>query len=444
LSAFVEAVPQEGMDARWAFESVRYQITVVNWIDYRASVTKVDTWSFHKDGLDRGWHDMLKVVDLTTEGGWLGPDGSVLLRASCFCAHECSLRLGPDYSSQKEIGLPSWESHEPLPTSLLQSLSHINAFKNLLSPGQVDPENHRQDPGLLVLLRDLFTAGGDEASEVRLCKPGPALQALGWHGVDTWGGKGPGELLADLCMGLERLDFKKLFQVELENYIECCDVDFASVRREPSYAIKLPMRSPCGRLLDGVIDSFRQVLAEELLEGENAYEAEGHGKQRARKGVRISRLPPVLVLEVARFSFDIATMQPAFVDTRFEFPTELKFTEFFADSGAYRLHTVISHDTKTGSYNAHVCPSSETDKKWVKYTNEGLVVPCSEYSAVTSKYGERSLKLWNYFDHGPETLRTQSCPTSACKETACTLVYVCEAPAQGAEHSPDAMSLTHA
>lgn len=445
LSAFVEAVQQESMDARWTVESVRYQITLINWIDYRASITKVDTHTFSKDVIDRGWHDMQRVCDMTVGRGWLGPDGSVLLRASCLCPFDCALRVGPDYSSQKELGLPSWNSHEPLPTSLLQTLSHIKPLEDLLRPVQEDLDSRQRDSGLLVLLRDLFRADENGASEVRL-DPRPVLQALTWHSLNGWDGRGPGELLGELCDGLEKLDFKALFRIELDNYIECCDVDFASVRREPCYAIKLPMRSTGGRSLGGVMDSFREVLAEELLDGENAYEADGHGKQRARKGIRISRLPRVLFLEVSRFSFDMATMQPAFVDTRFEFPIDLTLTEFVADSGAYRLHAVISHDTSLGNYNAHVRSSSESGQpnKWVKYTTDGLAVPCSEFSAVTSKYGGNKLKLWNYFAHDPQTLRAQSCPTSACKEAACTLVYVSDAPAQGSEQGPQALSLTDA
>merc|ERR1719350_2008763 len=65
VSAFVEADPVENLDPRWVFHSVKYQITVVNWLDYRRSVTKTDSWTFSKDGIDRGWHDMVRTADLS-------------------------------------------------------------------------------------------------------------------------------------------------------------------------------------------------------------------------------------------------------------------------------------------------------------------------------------------------------------------------------------------
>eukprot|EP00913_Durusdinium_trenchii_P019454 g18289.t1 len=44
LAAFVEAVPPPGCDEiRWHFEGVRYQITAVNWKDYRKSTTQQET-----------------------------------------------------------------------------------------------------------------------------------------------------------------------------------------------------------------------------------------------------------------------------------------------------------------------------------------------------------------------------------------------------------------
>ncbi|CAJ1380838.1 unnamed protein product, partial [Effrenium voratum] len=57
LAAFVEAMQPPGCeDIRWAFEGVRYQITVVNWKDYRKSVSKQDNFTFTREHSDRGWH----------------------------------------------------------------------------------------------------------------------------------------------------------------------------------------------------------------------------------------------------------------------------------------------------------------------------------------------------------------------------------------------------
>jgi len=85
MAAFVEAVPDDSFkDERWAFEAVKYQINVVNWKDYRKTVTQSDGFSFRFDATDRGWHRGLLRNDLmTTELGWLNEDSELCLRASC-------------------------------------------------------------------------------------------------------------------------------------------------------------------------------------------------------------------------------------------------------------------------------------------------------------------------------------------------------------------------
>lgn len=417
VSIFMEAsATQDISDKNWMFEKVKYQITLINFIDYRASITKVDTFTFNKDAIDRGWHDFLLATELTSEKGWIGPDGEMLVRASCWCPYARTLRLADDYDPQKELGLLKWTPHEALPTSLLQSLSHIAAFRRLINSSACSSS-------LQALLQDLLKNVAHRDTSVQICDPGSILQAVGWHGYSDWDGKGPGEFLADLCVGLGIDDVKQLFHCELDNYIECCDVDFKSSRREACYGFKLPLLAPDGQQLGSVVESLRQMFTDELLDGENLYEAEGYGKQRARKGVRLSHLPPVLVLEITRASFDLQKMEPNFLKNTFEFPNDLDLTAFLAGSAPYKLHTVISQNTESGSYNAHI--RKEPDSDFVKYLDDGNVVTCTEYSAVTSKFGIPELQLCNYFDQTPEELQTFVAPTRTRDEIACTLVYIC-------------------
>jgi ubiquitin carboxyl-terminal hydrolase 7 len=52
-------------------------------------------------------------------------------------------------------------------------------------------------------------------------------------------------------------------------------------------------------------DSFKDYIAEETLEGDNKYMAEGYGLQDAKKGVIFESLPPVLHLQLKRFEYDM-------------------------------------------------------------------------------------------------------------------------------------------
>jgi len=134
VSAFVEADPEEHLDPRWIFQSVKYQITVVNWLDYRRSVTKSDSWTFSKEGIDRGWHDMVRTSDLTPELGWVNEEGSIYLRASCYVWQAGSITVGPDYNSKKELGFIGLKNHGATcyMNGLLQSLFHMGEFRNIV------------------------------------------------------------------------------------------------------------------------------------------------------------------------------------------------------------------------------------------------------------------------------------------------------------------------
>lgn len=50
------------------------------------------------------------------------------------------------------------------------------------------------------------------------------------------------------------------------------------------------------------MESLRKYTEEEMLEGDNAYDAEMYGKQPARKGVRFLRFPPIIQFHLKRFT----------------------------------------------------------------------------------------------------------------------------------------------
>lgn len=91
----------------------------------------------------------------------------------------------------------------------------------------------------------------------------------------------------------------KLFQGKTKSYIKCIHVDFESSRVEDYYDIQLNVKG-CKTLQD----SFENYVAEEILEGDNKYMAEGHGLQDAKKGVVFESFPPVLHLQLKRFEYD--------------------------------------------------------------------------------------------------------------------------------------------
>jgi len=475
VSAFVEADPGESLDPRWVYHSVKYQITIINWHDYRRSVTKVDTWTFSKDGIDRGWHDMVRTAELTQEAGWLGPDNSLAFRASVYVRQADGINVGSEYNFKKETGYIGLKNHGATcyMNGLLQSLFHVGEFRrivyslevpdpkdNSVSPGKMDSDGSpfgkkRRDseedgeeagtPSLIKALQNVFykMQTSDQAVTCR-----ELMKSFGWDTMDAFTQHDAQELNRILCDRLEEQmkgtpmdgSIKKLFEGEMENYIECCDIDYKSQRSETFYDIQLNIKGERGQELANIMESLRDFTAEETLEGDNAYEAEGHGKQRAKKGIRFKTFPPVLNLQLKRFHFDLEKMDMVKLNSRFEFPTRLELAEFATGGAAYVLHAVVVHsgDVNSGHYYVHIKPTP--DSGWVKFDDD-TVTPCSEFAAIEDNFGGNDLMVWNYFDRLPRELATAQAPTRARIHNAYMLVYIREDSAQEILAQPDPMAV---
>jgi ubiquitin carboxyl-terminal hydrolase 7 len=170
----------------------------------------------------------------------------------------------------------------------------------------------------------------------------------------------------------------------MKSYVRCINVDFESSRVENYYDIQLNVKG-CKTLRD----SFADYIAEETLDGDNKYMAEGYGLQDAKKGVIFESFPPVLHLQLKRFEYNI--MQDMMVkvseenrlqrmhinfggytqiNDRHEFPLEIDLEEFLSENAdkskphKYILHGVLVHsgDLHGGHYFALLKP--EKNGKW--------------------------------------------------------------------------------
>eukprot|EP00927_Polykrikos_kofoidii_P048381 TRINITY_DN4266_c0_g1_i1.p1 TRINITY_DN4266_c0_g1~~TRINITY_DN4266_c0_g1_i1.p1 ORF type:complete len:1211 (-),score=249.41 TRINITY_DN4266_c0_g1_i1:146-3778(-) len=461
VSAFVEADAVEGLDPRWVFQGVKYQITIINWLNYRHSITKADTWTFSKDGIDRGWHDMLKTSELTTETGWLGPDNSICLRASCYVRQADSINISSDYNIRRETGHIGLMNHGATcyMNGLLQSLFHVGEFRRIVysieceeqtdTPGKDDVSDPSQGteaegraPPLIQALQNVFyrLQTSDQAVNCR-----ELMKSFGWDTMDAFTQHDAQELNRLLCDRLEEQmkgtpmdgSIKRLFEGEMENYIECMDVDYKSQRNETFHDLQLNIKGERGQELRHVEESLRDFTTEETLEKDNAYEAEGHGKQRARKGIRFLTFPPVLNLQLKRFHFDLEKMEMVKLNSRFEFPRRLDLSPFASGAGAYLLHAVVVHsgDVNSGHYYAHIRPTLENS--WYKFDDD-TVTPCSEYAAIEGNFGGNDLAIWNYFDRNQWDLsHTLQTPTRPRIHNAYMLVYIREDCAPEVLKAPD-------
>ncbi|KAF7455991.1 RNA pseudouridine synthase superfamily protein, partial [Cryptosporidium felis] len=80
LSVFLEALYHESYPDDWIFPNVRFQLSVVNFLDPKANITSWAHWTFSHDAMSRGWHKMVSHVRLTKAAGFVDEDGTVLIR----------------------------------------------------------------------------------------------------------------------------------------------------------------------------------------------------------------------------------------------------------------------------------------------------------------------------------------------------------------------------
>jgi len=435
VSVFVEGQQPQGSEEEWCFPNMKYIITVVNWIDYRRSVTKTDTFCFQRPHVDRGWHDMVRVSDLSLENGWLGPNGSLLLRAAVKPTYALTLAPTANYSSRQRTGHVNLQSPGDgwcFTTSLLHSIFHISPVRDLVlsdsSCMDVDsctavnvPET--QDLHATKVLQDIFSSMQSSETAVPC---GELLGVLG-SGSGHLGDCDVNSLLKAVCdclLGRAEAAYK-LFEGELESYVECMDINHRSVRAEKFLSLPLSLRNSTGDRLHGIEASLDHLLAEELLEGDNAYEAEGHGKQRARKGLRMKQLPPVLWLDLKRCELDLETMAVSKSNSRFEFPEHLDLTRYATGSCTYALQSVVVHEGDASGGHCHVYVRPDTTGAWLRIDNSH-VLPSSSYAAVEANYGGSYPALWNYFEKTPQEIARIRVPKSSRPYSACLLCYIHE------------------
>ena len=82
---------------------------------------------------------------------------------------------------------------------------------------------------------------------------------------------------------------QRLFQGEIESVVQCTQINYESASKELFTVLQLPLQE--SNTIEGAI---KNLLQAEELTGDDMYEANGYGKQEAKKFLRLKRLPPIL------------------------------------------------------------------------------------------------------------------------------------------------------
>ncbi|GFE55445.1 ubiquitin carboxyl-terminal hydrolase family 2 [Babesia ovis] len=257
-----------------------------------------------------------------------------------------------------------------------------------------EEEEQKKVPSVGLALQNLFYKLR-YASHAPPCKE--LMRSFGWDSSDMFTQQDSHELLKLLLDKMEEQmkgtpvegSVKNMFEGEMETYIECIDIDYKSCRVETFEDIQLDIQG-----CYDIYESLKKLTEAEILDGENMYEAEGHGKQRARKGIRFKKFPPACVFLLKRFTFDLQRMDTVKLNDRFEFYKEIDLAPFSPNGGKYVLQAVSVHH---GSINSgHYYAFAASDKgEWYRFDDEN-VCKVSEYAVIGDNFGGEEPDCFNY------------------------------------------------
>jgi ubiquitin carboxyl-terminal hydrolase 7 len=184
----------------------------------------------------------------------------------------------------------------------------------------------------------------------------------------------------------------KLFCGKVRTYISCINVDYTSARVEDFWDIQLNVSGN-----KDIIDSFKDYIQVEVMNGENQYFAgEQHKLQDANKGVIFESFPEVLNLQLKRFQYDIDKDAMMKINDRYEFPETFDATPYLADTAdksepyIYQLHSVLVHsgDLNAGHYYAFIKPTKDG---WFYKYDDDKVTKATMREVLEDNYGGEAL-----------------------------------------------------
>ncbi|KAI8991002.1 hypothetical protein BDF20DRAFT_903898 [Mycotypha africana] len=301
-----------------------------------------------------------------------------------------------NYDSRKETGYVGIKNQGATcyMNSLLQSLYCTNTFRKAVY--QIPTEKEEPTNSVALALQRCFYNLQYSAEPVGTTE---LTKSFGWDSLDAFMQHDVQEFNRVLQDNLEEKmkgtpadgAISKLFEGKMKSYIKCINVDYESSRVENYYDIQLNVKG-CKDLTD----SFENYIEVETLEGENKYQAEGHGLQDAKKGVIFESFPPVLHLQLKRFEYDFMRDTMVKINDRYEFPSEINLDKYCSNSDKdgpydYELHGVLVHsgDISGGHYFALIRPGKE--EKWYRFDDD-RVIPVTHKEVYEENFGDEPLR----------------------------------------------------
>ncbi|XP_013611723.1 PREDICTED: ubiquitin carboxyl-terminal hydrolase 13 isoform X1 [Brassica oleracea var. oleracea] len=377
LSMYLDVADAASLPYGWSRYS-QFSLAVVNQMNSKYSIRKETQHQFNARESDWGFTSFMPLSEL------YDPTRGYLVNDTLQIEAEVAVRKVLDYwsyDSKKETGFVGLKNQGATcyMNSLLQTLYHIPYFRKAVYH-MPTTESDAPTASIPLALQSLFYKLQYNDTRVGTKE---LTKSFGWDTNDSFMQHDVQELNRILSEKLEDKmkgtvvegTIQKLFEGHHMNYIECINVDYKSTRKESFYDLQLDVKG-----CKDVYASFDKYVEVERLEGDNKYQAEGHGLQDAKKGVLFIDFPPVLQLQLKRFEYDFMRDTMVKINDRYEFPLQLdldrenrKYLSPDADKSVrnlYTLHSVLVHSggVHGGHYYAFIRPT--LSDQWYKFDDE--------------------------------------------------------------------------
>ncbi|XP_078481592.1 ubiquitin carboxyl-terminal hydrolase 47 [Ciona intestinalis] len=223
--------------------------------------------------------------------------------------------------------------------SLIQTLYMTPDFKTALARW----ECHNQDdttssiPYQLQHLFLLLQTSNKESVETT-----GLTRSFGWDSSEAWQQHDIQELcrvmfdaLENTFQGTDQADLiKRLYEGTMKDYVQCCECHHESARNDTFLDVPITIR-PFGATTSykSVIEGLNAFVEPETLDESNQYYCEKCDKKcDAKKGLKFTKFPYLLTLQLKRFDFDYSTMHRIKLNDCMQFPQILNLNSFTEDT----------------------------------------------------------------------------------------------------------------
>lgn len=296
---------------------------------------------------------------------------------------------------------------------LLQTLFMTPQFRRAIFKWQYNAASHGPEADSIPYqLQCLF--GCLQLGKRRAVESIGLTKSFGWNGGEVYQQKDVQELALILFDRLEE-DFKsteledminQLYAGQQVDYLRCIDLDYESEREVTFLDFSLAI-IPFGHTtaLNSLIDCIEAYLTPEILDGDDKYYVESHQqKVDAIKGLKFSKLPLIMSIQLKRFALDMTSHNFAMrkVNDIVRFPMVLDMNKYVT-----KMRTKPAAASSSSTTPAADQQSSTTNSSSDRMS---LVSDRGRSSSVGSAYDPAADEFERFLQEKLAQLRpTQSC-----------------------------------